>query len=1583
MKRLCLALVALLFTLQVFAASPPDPVADCRDLTNTNLTNILTKPYTPVMSPQTIDCPRVDPQGNGACRDNWGLDRIDQAAPRGATSQYLFGRTGAGVYVYVVDSGVTDSHDEFRDMRNPNGSTSRVLPGFNTANNTTDTSDCLPHGHGTHVASIIAGNSSGVAKNAWIVPVRYLGAQAPGQECPDPGNTPVALEAAFNWIIAHHQSHPGPAVVNLSSDDTDWRSHPTLRKAVRSLLAAGITLIQAASNEDDLRGDACEWTFSHPEIPRAGVVIVGGTEVDDTRWRNEAGSPDAHFCDTTAARPDCGSNTGPCVDLWAPAAQIVAASKRATNGFCRLSGTSMAAPHVTGVAALFLEGRPNVPPATVEAALTMAATRSALDASIGDSPNLLVSSNLPELAGAVAVDDHFSYAPGTPVRVLFEDLLANDFAWDGRPLQVLSVSPPAFGTLVEDALGFTYTPSPTHETESFSYEVISGGSSVASATITMTVAHPFAVDDHFTQFVGEDFNFTSSQLVANDVAEGGLGPAETADLAFAGFVRMPTTGILSEVPGDPGHWSFHPTASFTGRDSATYQARNPAGLTSEGTVFFSSYTSDHHGFGVDSLPDLRWTVQGQPTTFDPLGNDKVKKMNIELVADHTSPHHGTVSVDIASSMVTYQPDPGFAGFDSFTYLFRTFDTQSHEFRDLGAESVLVEVQPNPPGPVARPDSYQAQRNTPLAIGYTGLLANDSGSGLTVLTDQFTTPAHGTLTICCSADGFTYTPATDYVGPDSFQYTIQDNAGRTSSATISINVDFTNHPPIAVNDTASTEHDTAITIQVLTNDSDPDGDALTVTGVIQPTDGSGTAAVNSNGTITFTPTAGFSTGPIDSVFQYTIKDSHNAAAAVPASVTVHVRGVNHPPTPQPNSFSTPRNTPLDFTYAQLLANDTDSDGDPLSVVSVSGVPCSGGVCHYVPPAGFVGNAGPFTYTVTDNRPNGTASSTITITVYNRAPVAVNDVASTPPNTPVTINVRTNDSDPDGDPITVNAITAQAAAGTGTCAVASGGTGVVYTPPAGFMTQTTCSYTVTDGLATSAPATITLYINRPPIARGDQVRVPFATQIQIARATLLVNDFDPDGDTLTISSFDTTGMNGTLSCPTGGTACTYTPPGGYYTAVTSFKYTVTDGKNGFSTATVKLKVGVVQSVPVANDDLLTTTLNTPKAFTVLDVLANDTDADGDVLTAWIGSGPRDYGSVSCNTFNCTYTPNTGFVGSDRFSYTASDGSDGSATASIKMMVLPPSTPTFDAQEDQISTAQNSSRFFTRSFLTSNDYSPTGDPLTVTSFDTTGLNGTLDCTSDTFGCIYYPPSYFVGTARFKYTVSDTHGHSDTVIVKINVGATNTAPVAANDSLTTRANTPLTFSVFELLKNDVDAQNDPMTVTVYPYPSHGTLTCSTPNYWCTYTPAAGYTGTDSFNYMVSDGIAYSNQATVTVTVQPVLAKDAVIVSQSVPASMTMGQTYPVSLTIKNIGTVAWSLVGPQCNAFRLGAVNPYDNTTWGASRAELPSTVAANGQVTVTFNVTAPTAPGPYNFQRRMVHECVEWFGDLSPNVTVSVHP
>ena len=507
----------------------------------------------------------------------------------------------------------------------------------------------------------------------------------------------------------------------------------------------------------------------------------------------------------------------------------------------------------------------------------------------------------------------------------------------------------------------------------------------------------------------------------------------------------------------------------------------------------------------------------------------------------------------------------------------------------------------------------------------------------------------------------------------------------------------------------------------------------------------------------------------------------------------------------------------------------------------------------------------THTIYDSA--GHSNSLQLAVLADTPPMAANDTVSTDRDVPVTIDVLANDSDADNDPLSIFNVNLSAYPGAAYQAVQVGSRWALkVTPPDSFVGTMTFAYTACDNWGLCAPpATVTLTVKQWTVvvdALGEQFYCAQNGSIRMPLATLLANDYS-DLTPLSIVAMDSSILMGSLNCTSDPTACTYTPPlnaAGY----TLFRYTVSDPSGHRDTATVRLYVGTHGNPPGASDDYFTTPASTAKSFTVQDVVQNDTDPDGDTLTVGLASGARDFGSLSCSTpmYRCTYTPNAGFVGTDRFSYTASDTLNPAAIAFINVLTLPSTTPTFDAREDLVITSVNVQTYISNAFLTSNDYDPSGYPITVTSLDSTGIIGTLTC--DGSGCTYRPPYSFQGTTRFKYTATNGHGATDIAVVKIRVGGTNQAPVAVADTLSTRQNTPLRFSVFDLLRNDYDPDNDPLTVTVYPTTAHkGTLSCGNPAYWCTYTPAANVTGADVLTYLLSDGTT-SVASTVTINIVP-----------------------------------------------------------------------------------------------------------------------
>jgi hypothetical protein len=273
----------------------------------------------------------------------------------------------------------------------------------------------------------------------------------------------------------------------------------------------------------------------------------------------------------------------------------------------------------------------------------------------------------------------------------------------------------------------------------------------------------------------------------------------------------------------------------------------------------------------------------------------------------------------------------------------------------------------------------------------------------------------------------------------------------------------NHLPVANADSATTAEDTPVSVAVLANDSDVDGDALTVSGVTQGTAGS---VSTDSTTVTYTP--GLNLYGSDS-FTYTISDGQGGTAT--ASVTVIITSLNDAPVAVADSATTAEDTPVSVA---VLANDSDVDGDALTVSGVTQaaagrVSPNGTTVTYTPNADFHG-LDRFTYTISDGQ-GGAATATVSLTVTprNDDPVAMDDSAATSGTTPVSVAVLANDSDVDGDALTVSGVT-QGAAGS----VSTDGTTVTYTPNADFYDIDRFTYTISDGQGGSATATVSVRV-----------------------------------------------------------------------------------------------------------------------------------------------------------------------------------------------------------------------------------------------------------------------------------------------------------------------------------------------------------------------------------------------------------------------------------------------------------------------------------------------------------------------------
>lgn len=265
---------------------------------------------------------------------SWSLDRIDQKGLP-LDKKYSYEYTGKGIEIYIMDTGVRFDHQDFGGRANK---------GFDSYGG--DATDC--HGHGSHVAGIAAGSVYGVAKEASLYSVRVMNCGGTGSNS--------AILAGIDWVVAHHH---GPAVANFSISGP---KSSALDDAVKKLSHEGVTVVVAAGNYSD---DACN--YSPARVP--DVITVGATDQTDLRWSF--------------------SNFGSCVSVFAPGHVITSVGIKNNESTAIMSGTSMAAPHVSGAVALYLERHPDATPQEVFYALTKTATQGVVGNSKSTNSSLL------------------------------------------------------------------------------------------------------------------------------------------------------------------------------------------------------------------------------------------------------------------------------------------------------------------------------------------------------------------------------------------------------------------------------------------------------------------------------------------------------------------------------------------------------------------------------------------------------------------------------------------------------------------------------------------------------------------------------------------------------------------------------------------------------------------------------------------------------------------------------------------------------------------------------------------------------------------------------------------------------------------------------------------------------------------------------------------------------------------------------------------------------------------------------------------------------------------------------------------
>lgn len=473
----------------------------------------------------------------------------------------------------------------------------------------------------------------------------------------------------------------------------------------------------------------------------------------------------------------------------------------------------------------------------------------------------------------------------------------------------------------------------------------------------------------------------------------------------------------------------------------------------------------------------------------------------------------------------------------------------------------------------------------------------------------------------------------------------------------------------------------------------------------------------------------------------------------------------------------------------------------------------------------------TYILKDN----TNASCTPNTSTNRAPTASNDTANTTPGTAVIIsNALANDTDPDGNTLTITANTNPTKG-----SITRSGNSFTYTPNAGISNTTdTFTYTVSDGNGGTATATVTVTIggatNRAPTAGNDTANTTPGTAVTISNA--LANDSDLDGDTLTVTS-NTNPTKGSVT--RSGNSFTYTPNAGISNTTDSFNYTISDGKGGTATATITITIGATaQTIDAVNDDIPPTNFNTPVEF---NVVSNDTNPAGGARTIKTYTRPPSTAgtltltTTGTNLGKAKFTPKKGYSGTTSFTYTLRDskGATDTATVTITVKLGVPPTPVDDTASTKYGTP-----------VPFNVLANDGTPKPTITSNTTPAKGTLRVNKTSGDITYTPKKSTSGTDTFTYTVINAAGLTASANVTIEV-ATNNAPVAQYRAYDVPFGKARTLDKMALHTSDIDGDAI-LANSVVTQPTKGTVKISAGKF--IYTPKRGALGEDFFTYTVKD---------------------------------------------------------------------------------------------------------------------------------------
>ncbi|ENO1926182.1 tandem-95 repeat protein, partial [Vibrio parahaemolyticus] len=818
-----------------------------------------------------------------------------------------------------------------------------------------------------------------------------------------------------------------------------------------------------------------------------------------------------------------------------------------------------------------------------------------------------------------------------------------------------------------------------------------------------------------------------------------------------------------------------PTADWNGKETITFTAKDPSGESVSQTVNFTVAPV------VDIEADSTNVVEDTPTIINVLGNDTFEgKDKVVSLDAENGPKNGTVIVN-NDGTVTYTPNDNYVGKDTFTYIVTSGGV---------SESTTVEVNVTPvnDAPVAKDDIATTQEDTAVTID---VLPNDTdvdGDKLSIQSASVS-EAQGKVEI---VDGkLVFTPAENFNGDAEITYTVTDGA-LTDQATVKVTVNAVNDTPVVesnIADQALAEDFTPYTIDLNTAFSDVDNVDGELTFSVSGNSNIQVAIVN--GIATITPTADWN-GSETLTFTATDPSGESISQTVNFTVAPVADIVA-------DSVTVVEDTP---TIIKVLGNDTFEGDDKVVSLDTNNGPANGtvsinpdGSVTYTPNDNYHGTDS-FTYIVTSGGVSESTTVSVDVTPVNDAPVAKDDIATTQEDTAVTIDVLPNDSDVDGDKLSIES--ASVPKEHGTVEVVDGK--LVFTPAENFNGDAEITYTVTDGeLTDEAKVTVTVNpVNDAPTIKVDAVEsiTEDAVNTDTVVATLTVRDTDTPEDQLTVSLENNS--NGYFVLV--GNEIKLTQAG--VDAVNNdelnlkdltISASVSDGVNPTANDSDSLIVNRVNDAPTVENAIADQVLSEDFASYTIDL--NDAFKDSDSALNFSVSGNSNV-LVSIENGIATISPTADWNGSEPLTFTATDPSGESISQTVNFTVA----PVADIVADTATVVEDTPTIIK---VLGNDTFEGNDK--VVSLDTNNgpVNGTVSVNPD--GSVTYTPNdNYHGTDSFTYIVT-SGGVSESTTVSVDVTPVNDAPVAKDDIATTQEDTAVTIDV---LSNDTDVDGDKLSI-------------------------------------------------------------------------------------------------------------------------------------------------------------------------------